>query len=85
MPCDAGPSKQDQQDVDTMARLACMFCEFLDTEGEPIPEWAEDWWERHQEYDRTREERDQAERIRGRQRQAALDKLTPQERELLGL
>ena len=45
MPCDAGPSKQD---VDTMARLACMFCQFLDTEGEPIPEWAEDWWERYQ-------------------------------------
>jgi hypothetical protein len=43
------------------------------------------WWERHQEFDRQREAAERAERQREQERLAAIQKLTPAERKMLGL
>ena len=44
-----------------------------------------DWWERHEEADRAREAKEAAEAKKERQIEQALAKLTPKDREVLGL
>lgn len=44
-----------------------------------------DWWDKHQEADRKRIEQEQHEREREELREAAIAKLTPEEREVLGI
>lgn len=44
-----------------------------------------DWWEEHEAADREREEQERADTRREQARQSALAKLTPEEREALGL
>jgi len=88
MPCDGGGfiregggfsreyEQQAREDLDIATRLACMYCRAVTYSNgrTAIPGWAKDWWERHQEIDKVREAKE-----------AALDKLTDKEKDLLGL
>ncbi len=44
-----------------------------------------DWWKQHQEFDRRRIERENADKAKKQAKNAALAKLTPEERKALGL
>lgn len=89
MPCsDGGPSYDDLQrqarDRDTVTRLACDRCKWLEKTGE-VPEWAREWWESHKAEDRRRIQEDAQARREEQIRKRALSKLTKEEREELGL
>lgn len=87
MPCESGPSYEDVQREkrmrDAMARLACTYCKELEARGEPIPDWAVEWWTIHKAEDRARELREAAERRERELRESALMKLTGEEQQAL--
>lgn len=89
MPCDAGPSYSDIEEArkerDIITRLACAYCKLLESQGRPVPDWAQSWWEAHKRYDAEREAQEMKIAERERTRQAALRKLSPTERKALGL
>lgn len=68
-----------------MARLACARCRYLKQAGIPIPEWAQDWWDRHQEFDRRRLAEERLQSKIKKLRDAALAKLSPKDKVLLGI
>ena len=93
MPCRYDPSpeeiRRNQEELDTMARLACDFCTMIE-KGEieglgDVPEWARKWWEAHKVADARRREADRKAAIRQKEKDDALAKLTPAERKVLGL
>ncbi len=91
MPCRTdGPFSQDELPPDErwkgeIRELACTYCGILEDKNIPVPEWARPWWEDHKRRDEIRMERD-AEYAREQAiKKAALDKLTLEEREALGL
>ncbi len=78
-------SREAEADRHLTARLACEYLTKLDAAGEPIPQWAKVWWNKHQAHDRVRvaEEKRQAELQR--LRDSALSKLSAKEKAALGL
>lgn len=69
---------------DELARLLCGLCNEIASTYEfkgPLKEW----WDAHQEFDRKRKQKEAEEKLKRRNRKAALDKLTKEERKLLGL
>lgn len=94
MPCrsfdddnhDSGPYWKGKLDVVT--DLLCQACQALDkaqgVDGIVVPPEVITWWEEHQQKDRERLIAEQK-AMTEKQRQAALAKLTPHERKLLGL
>ena len=78
--------------LDMLARLACAYCSQLEKEGKEIPKEARGWWKHHKKMDevRKREEAMKAVEERARieaekKKQDALNKLTAEEKRLLGL
>ena len=89
MPCmDGGPTREELEreraDFETITRLACDRCQELEGSGDPIPPWAASWWARHKVADARRARRQEAIQRDQEAREAALAKLTPQERAALG-
>ncbi len=89
MPCEAGPSPEDikkqKEERNILTRLACMMCKTLETRGEPIPEWAWEWWRNHQEADRRRLQLEKAEEMEKQLRADGWNALSPEQRKALGL
>ena len=90
MPCsDGGPSAEDmiliQARHDTAARLACEYCQSLERAGQTVPEWAQEWWQEHQDDDRVRKAIEEATERNEKLRLKAVSKLTKEEREALGI
>lgn len=89
MPClGGGPSQeqvdQEKHDNDTATRLACAQCRALEVHG-VIPDWAQDWWQRHKRVDEQRTSADAKFRQEQDLRAIALAKLTTAERAVLGV
>lgn len=62
------------------------FLELFNYNEAGIPrKYLVDWWEQHKEDDRRRKEYERAQRELQDKKKAALDKLTPEERHLLGI
>lgn len=94
MPCsDGGPSYYDDTEtkkrLDKVTRLLCGLCRRLTDRSRKfhITDDAElaKWWDNHQEQDRVRFVRKRKERKEKEAKLKALTKLTPRERQLLGL
>lgn len=59
MPCyDPPTGRTDRDAIDTMTRLACMYCTLMEAQGRPIPEFARQWWIDHKAYDAMRSGKD---------------------------
>jgi hypothetical protein len=91
MPCrteggDTYESAHLRRILDDVTRMLCAVLRERE-EGTPNPYTAElaQWWDRHKEADARRLAREQEEAQRKEQRQAALSKLTPEERKALNL
>ena len=90
MPCmDGGPSREQIERYKrfhvAMTRLACDRCRDLLRRYRPIPEWAEEWWAVHQADDHARREVERCEVRKKRARNEALAKLSPEDRDALGI
>lgn len=95
MPCrdDRDDCRQDYSDLQTkldkVTRLLCGVCRATEKAGGgkliAANKELNTWWKQHQEADRRREAAEQAERDQQAKRQAALDKLSPEERKLLNI
>jgi len=77
-------------ELDKMARIACAAMEELVRQGKADflvlkNEEVRDWWEAHVKADRAEKARIAEEERKARIRQEALDRLTDEEKELLGL
>lgn len=75
---------------DKLARIACAAVEALVKDGrEDFLMLSNDevrkWWQEHQEADRAAREAEEAKRLRKEAKQRALDKLSDEEKILLGL
>jgi len=90
MPCSDGGETWEQKEQasrfrDVMTRLACDRCkDFIAKQGY-VPEWAEEWWAFHKAQDTQRRKESADARRSEAVRQRALSKLTPIEREELGV
>lgn len=90
-----------QDEVSKLKRLLCQACHAMEnstddrmyhilntlvvqSEGTDFTELAE-WWEEHQKEDKERIERERQEAERQREMSEAVAKLTPRERDLLGI
>lgn len=68
-----------------MLRLACDRCKAIEAQGGAIPEWAKEWWESHKAADAQRARESAEVRRQNKIREKALKKLTPEERNELGI
>jgi hypothetical protein len=50
-----------------------------------VPPWAQDWWQRHRKIDDERMRQDEESARQATVRRRAVEKLTPEEREELGV
>ena len=90
MPCsDGGPSREqierEHRDHQTMTRLACDRCREIESRGGIVPAWAQEWWTEHKRRDNERLERETKAQSEAEIRKQAIAKLTPEEREELGV
>lgn len=100
MPCtDGGPTYEQTQEPRRIAAALCALLTFFEAEGtirQTLDKmdwdeagvsrlWVEGWWDEHKREDTIRREQEAQERDRRIARQAALSKLSPDEREALGL
>ena len=90
MPCsDGGPSREqierEQRDHQTMTRLACDRCREIEARGGTVPAWAQEWWQEHKRRDDDRQQRETQAQREAEIRKRAISKLTPEEREELGV
>ncbi len=51
MPCMDGRENEIEEYNRIAIRLACDYCKLLIINKIPIPEYAHDWWKKHQELD----------------------------------
>lgn len=73
-------------ELDLATRVACKAMRYLEGMGASFPDSeTARWWRDHKEQDRLRLKREQEERKAKMKKKAALAKLTPEERKLLGL
>lgn len=96
MPCrsydderDSSPSQREL--LDKLARIACKALTHTEQSGDGLeililkdPEVA-DWWRQHKEDDRRAREGREREERKKKLRKSALEKLSPEERKILGL
>jgi len=68
-----------------MADMLCCCCTQLELHDVAIPERVKLWWVEHKKRDYEKNLAEQKQRDDEHNRKAALNKLTPHERELLGL
>jgi hypothetical protein len=89
MACFSEPSpeqvRQEREDLETIVRLACMYCREQESHGWKVPEFARSWWRRHKKDDAKREAAEQRERRKEAIAHEARAKLTQEEREALGI
>jgi hypothetical protein len=92
MPCrNEGAYQQDianfEAELDKLTAYLCAAFEQLSMAGcvERMPVEAQKWWHRHQEWDRRRIKEEHEVEVRKKLKLEALGKLTPLEKELLGL
>lgn len=72
--------------LDLATRVACKALRYLEGMGASFPDSeTARWWMEHKEQDTLRIQREQEERKAKKKKKAALAKLTPEERKLLGL
>lgn len=71
--------------AEVQMRLACDRCKELEARGNEIPAWAKEWWSIHKKIDKEQQERDEQTRRSNNVRQQAIEKLTPEERNELGV
>lgn len=75
----------ERQDLVTMARLAKDSCLFMESRGQPVPEWAKPWWLKYQ-HDEAIVLKEEAEFKKQKElKEKALSKLTEEEKKTLGL
>lgn len=92
MPCFVDPTTltheertgYSKEEYDAMHRLACDRCKELESKG-AVPEWAMGWWYKHKIRDAALREQNERARHAEEVRQAALEKLTKEERDELGV
>lgn len=90
MPCsDGGPSlgeiEQSKRNHQAIVRLACDRCRWFEGQGLPVPSWAIEWWTGHKARDEEELKNSTRRQEQAMVRREALSKLTPEEREELGL
>jgi len=90
MPCmDGGPSRaqieRESRDKVAVYRLACERCRDIDKSGGVVPDWAIEWWEFHRKEDMKRQQMEVRQRKQNEEIAEARSKLTPHEREILGV
>lgn len=98
MPCtyDGPPSygPSYKKELDEVTELLCELCQHL--EGTPSTRFGNnfkrfstialrEWWEKHKKMDAERLERERREAAEKKAKENALNKLTPEERKLLGI
>jgi len=66
-------------------RVTAMLCEMCQRSDTVLPPDIREWFQKHREADRKRIAAEQAAETAARAKAAALDKLTPEEKRLLGL
>jgi hypothetical protein len=61
MPCQSGPDEAYEEaqikEREILTRLACEYCTMLEHRG-AVPEYAKEWWEKHQAHDKARRQRE---------------------------
>ena len=87
MPCTSGPSWDDEyrQRIDNLTALLCMLCKRCDKEGLKMPGDVREWWKEHQKLDKERRKTKEEARKKREAKQTLLNKLTVEERRLLGV
>jgi hypothetical protein len=88
MPCQSDYLDEDprgRKEIDKLTRLLCTCCQFMERINRVpnIEVW--EWWEQHKKADEARRLSELKDAKRERLRQQALNRLTPDEREALGL
>lgn len=85
MPCmDYGPIYTDEHHQ-TLTRLACDRCREIEARGGKVPSFAKKWWDEHKQRDEELLKSSKKAIISSKIRAKAVKKLTPEEREELGL
>jgi hypothetical protein len=84
MPC-RGPDPDYGGEINKLTAMLCACCEALDKAKKPIPDSAKFWWREHQRWDAERRAQEAAEQKRRQVAEQAKKKLTPAERQALGL
>jgi hypothetical protein len=70
----------------TVTRLLCQLCESIDkNQVEIMPPAVKVWWNKHKEIDKKRKLEEQIQKTLDHKKKEALNKLTPEERHLLGI
>lgn len=91
--------KRRQFELDRLTAMLCAACEALNKKKVPLPKTVinspisnkdvelslQTWWEGHQEKDKLRKKAQDEKKAKEQQRQAALAKLSKEEKKLLGL
>ena len=90
MPCDSGGydySREYKREVDTLTNMLCWLLTAWYAPERPaaLRKDIDAWWEEHQELDRKKAAAEDAERQRRMQRDMVLNKLSAEERRLLGI
>ena len=92
MPCsDGGGYHRDNHErEDMLARIACAALTELERLGQEDfillqNDEVREWWAEHKEFDRLRQEQERKIQEMQRKRKEALDKLTPEEKKILGI
>ena len=94
MPCSDGgvPYRDDseRERADMLARIACAALTELERIGQEDflllqNDEVREWWAEHKEFDRVRKEHERIREEANRKRQEALDKLSPEDKKILGI
>jgi hypothetical protein len=79
-------AREFKERLDKATRVACtLLTKMHPRDIRELPKEIQEWWGDHQELDRQREMREQEARERKRKKKAALAKLSPEERKVLGI
>lgn len=90
MPCrdDWGPADfaaEQHKKIGQLTAMLCQACQAIEDSRVQMPGDCIVWWEAHKAADRARMEREMAEARRNALRRSALEKLTAEERAVLGI
>lgn len=86
MPCaDGGYDYVNTRDYKELMNAFCSACTQLEKNKIPIPLAAQTLWNEHKKEDQQRKQREKVEKEKELVRQKALQKLSPKEKDVLGL